>query len=65
MLSAERSANAMKALKNVLLKNGYIENVDFKFAAPVNIVQGKKFENDAAANRAEYEKYQYIKVKVQ
>ena len=65
MLSAERSANAITALRNALLKNGYIENVDFKFDKPLNAVQGKKFENDAMTNRAEYEKYQYIKVKVQ
>ena len=65
ILSAERSANAITSLKNALLKNGYIENDDFKFAAPVNVVQGKKYENDAMKNRAEYEKYQYIKVKVQ
>jgi hypothetical protein len=65
MLSAERSANAKSALKNALLNSGYVENVDFKFAAPVNVVQGKKYENDAMKNRTEYEKYQYIKVKVQ
>ena len=65
ILSNERSVNAQAALTKALLKNGYLENVDFKFAAPVNVVQGKKFENDAVANRAEYEKYQYIKVKVQ
>jgi len=65
MLSAERSENAMTALRNTLLKNGYIENVDFKFDKPLNTVQGKKYENDAMKNRAEYEKYQYIKVKVQ
>ncbi|MDP4716439.1 MAG: hypothetical protein NWQ44_04575 [Flavobacteriales bacterium] len=64
-LSAERSNNAKAALKNVLLKSGYMENVDFKFGEPVNVVQGKKYENDAMTNRAEYEKYQYIKVKVQ
>ena len=44
---------------------GYKENVDFKFEKPVNRVQGKAYENDAMQNRAEYEKYQYIKVKVQ
>jgi hypothetical protein len=31
-LSAERSGNAKAALKNALLKSGYMENVDFKFA---------------------------------
>lgn len=65
MLSAERSANAKAALIKVLLKNGYMENVDFMFGAPVNVVQGKKFENDAKSNRSEYEKFQFIKVKVQ
>jgi hypothetical protein len=65
MLSAERSANAKAALTSALLKNGYIENVDFKYAKPINTVQGKKYENDAMKNRSEYEKYQYIKVKVQ
>jgi hypothetical protein len=65
MLSSERSEYAKTSLKNALLKNGYIENVDFKFAKPSNVVQGKKFENDAMINRTEYEKYQYIKVKVQ
>lgn len=65
MLSAERSANAQSALKNALLKNGYMENVDFKFDTSMNKVQGKKYENDAIKNRAEYEKFQYIKVKVQ
>jgi hypothetical protein len=65
MLSAERSSNAMNTLRNALLKNGYIENVDFKFEKPLNTVQGKKYENDAMKNRSEYEKYQYIKVKVQ
>lgn len=64
-LSAERSAKAQAAIKGALLKSGYMENVDFKFAQPVNTVQGKKYENDAIKNRAEYEKYQYIKVKVQ
>jgi hypothetical protein len=64
-LSAERSAYAMTTLKNTLLNNGYIENVDFKFDKPLNTVQGKKYENDAIKNRTEYEKYQYIKVKVQ
>ncbi|MFM2316282.1 MAG: hypothetical protein RLZZ155_614, partial [Bacteroidota bacterium] len=58
-------ANAKAALKNALLKNGYMENVDFKFEKPVTTVQGKKYENDAMKNRSEYEKYQYIKVKVQ
>jgi hypothetical protein len=65
MLSAERSNNAKATLKGALLKNGYMENVDFKFATPVNVVQGKKYEDDAMINRTEYEKYQYIKVKVQ
>ena len=65
MLSSERSEYAKTSLKNALLKNGYIENVDFKFAKPSNVVQGKKYENDAMKNRSEYEKYQYIKVKVQ
>jgi hypothetical protein len=64
-LSAERSNNAKAALKNALLKSGYMENVDFKFGKPINVVQGKKYENDAMTNRAEYEKNQYIKVKVQ
>ena len=64
-LSAERSSNAKIALTKTLLKNGYIENVDFKFDKPLNTVQGKKYENDAMKNRAEYERYQYIKVKVQ
>jgi hypothetical protein len=65
MLSAERSVNAQSALKNALLKNGYMENVDFKFDTSINKVQGKKYENDAIKNRTEYEKFQYIKVKVQ
>ncbi len=65
MLSSERSANAKAALKSALLKGGYLEDVDFKFATPTNVVQGKKYENDAMKNRTEYEKYQYIKVKVQ
>lgn len=64
-LSAERSERAKAAIIKTLAKSGYMEEVDFTFAKPVNVVQGKKFENDAAANRAEYEKYQYIKVKVQ
>jgi hypothetical protein len=64
MLSNERSENAQTTLKNALLKNGYLENVDFKFETPVNIVQGKEYDNDALTNRTEYEKYQYIKVKV-
>jgi hypothetical protein len=65
ILSNERSVNAQTALTKALLKNGYIENVDFKFEKPINVVQGKKFENDALKNKSEYEKYQYIKVKVQ
>ena len=65
MLSAERSENARIALTNALVKNGYKENIDFKFDKPLNSVQGKIYENDAMTNRAEYEKYQYIKVKVQ
>jgi hypothetical protein len=65
MLSNERSVNAKNALKNALEKKGYLERVDFKFAETVNSVQGKKYENDAITNRAEYEKYQYIRVKVQ
>jgi len=65
MLSNERSVNAKNALKNALEKRGYLERVDFKFAETVNSVQGKKYENDAITNRAEYEKYQYIRVKVQ
>ena len=65
MLSNERSVNAKNALKNALEKKGYLEKVDFKFSEPVNVVQGKKYENDAMKNRSEYEKYQYIKVKVQ
>ncbi len=64
-LSAERSERAKAAIINTLAKSGYMKEVDFTFAKPVNVVQGKKFENDAAANRTEYEKYQYIKVKVQ
>jgi murein L,D-transpeptidase YafK len=65
ILSNERSVNAQTALTKALLKNGYVENVDFKFEKPINVVQGKKFENDALKNKSEYEKYQYIKVKVQ
>lgn len=65
LLSAERVSNATTALKAALLKIGYIENVHYKFDKPITIVQGKKYENDAMTNRAEYEKYQYIKVKVQ
>ncbi len=64
-LSKERSENMKISLTNALVKNGYIENVDFKYAEPINTVQGKKYENDAMTNRVEYEKYQYIKVKVQ
>ena len=64
MLSNERSVNAQKGLTKAFLKNGYIENVDFKFEKPINVVQGKKFENDALQNKSEYEKYQYIKVRV-
>jgi len=65
MLSNERAVNAQTALTKALLKNGYLENVDFKFEKPINVVQGKKYENDALTNKSEYEKYQYIKVKVQ
>ena len=65
MLSSERSKNAMSAMKKTFDKNGYLEIVDFKFETPVNLVQGKKYENDAINNRSEYEKNQYIKVKVQ
>ncbi len=65
MLSNERSVNAQTALTKALLKNGYLENVDFKFEKPINVVQGKKYENDALKSKSEYEKYQYIKVKVQ
>ena len=64
-LSAERSESAKGSLTKALLKSGYFENVDFKFEKPLNRVQGKIYENDAMTNRAEYEKYQYIKVKVQ
>jgi len=65
VLSAERSEHAKASLIKTLAKSGYVENVDFTFAKPINVVQGKKFENDAAENRSEYEKFQYIKVKVQ
>ena len=65
MLSAERAASAKSALKNALLKSGYMENVDFKFDDPKNVVQGKNYENDSEQNRAEYEKVQYFKIKVQ
>jgi len=64
-LSAERSEAAKVSLTKALLKSGYFENVDFKFEKSLNRVQGKIYENDAMTNRAEYEKYQYIKVKVQ
>ena len=64
-IAARRSENAVNVITKELIKRGYLENEDFAFLKSINLVQGKKYENDAMKNRTEYEKYQYIKVKVQ
>lgn len=65
MLAEERTENAKGALNAALQKSGFVLNKDYKFGKLKSVVQGKKYENDAITNRAEYEKNQYIKIIVQ
>ncbi|MFM7769814.1 MAG: hypothetical protein ACKO8Q_04590, partial [Bacteroidota bacterium] len=64
-LSKARSTKAITTIKTELTKMGFKQDVNFVFQPAKNLVQGKKFENDRDTAREEYEKYQYIKIKVQ
>lgn len=64
-LAAWRNKTARDQVKEELAKYGYKEGVDYTFAPPIELVQGKKYEKDAQKNRLIYEQYQYIKIKAQ
>jgi Tol biopolymer transport system component len=64
-LAAWRNKTARNQVIEELAKYGLKENVDYTFAPPVELVQGKKYEKDAQKNRLIYEQYQYIKIKAQ
>ncbi len=63
---AEFRGNATKDMvAGELIKLGYVEGKDFQFTEPRNLVQGKQYEKDAVKNKALYEEFQYIKIKVE
>ncbi|MFM7988603.1 MAG: hypothetical protein ACKPKO_55750, partial [Candidatus Fonsibacter sp.] len=64
-LAKARSGKATTTIVNELTKMGFKKDVNFVFLPANNLVQGKKYENDRDTAREEYEKYQYIKIKVQ
>lgn len=64
-LAKARSQKAQKTIETELKKMGFKTDVNFVFLPTKSMVQGKKYENDKDTARDEYEKYQYIKIKVQ
>jgi len=64
-LTAWRNKTARDQVRDELLKLGAKEGVDYTFATPIELVQGKKYEKDAQKNRLIYEQFQYIKIKAQ
>jgi flagellar motor protein MotB len=63
-LSKARSTFATDEITKELTARGYKLGEQFTFHEATNLVQGKKYENDKDTKRDEYEKYQYIKIKV-
>ena len=63
-LSKARSTFATDEITKELVARGYKLGEQFTFHEATNLVQGKKYENDKDTKRDEYEKYQYIKIKV-
>ncbi|MFM7619311.1 MAG: hypothetical protein ACKO5Y_05675, partial [Bacteroidota bacterium] len=64
-LAKARAQKAQKTIEAELKKMGFKTEVNFVFLPAKSMVQGKKYENDKDTARDEYEKYQYIKIKVQ
>jgi hypothetical protein len=64
-LSAKRNKTAEDQIRDALNKRGRKEGENYTFAKPINLVQGKKYENDAKKNRLIYEQFQYIKIRAQ
>ncbi|MFM9421704.1 MAG: hypothetical protein RIR06_165 [Bacteroidota bacterium] len=64
-LAKARAQKAQKTIEAELKKMGFKTDVNFVFLPAKSMVQGKKYENDKDTARDEYEKYQYIKIKVQ
>ena len=60
-LSDSRAAKAKQQIIDAAKKRGIDVN-KINFTTPLATVQGPAYKNDAAANRATYELYQYIKV---
>ncbi len=64
-LTAWRNQTATDQITGELVKLGYKLGEHFTYGTPVKLVQGKKYENDAKENKAIYEQFQYIKIKVE
>ncbi|MFN9393261.1 MAG: tetratricopeptide repeat protein [Flavobacteriales bacterium] len=64
-LAEWRNRVATELLTNELSRLGLKKGVHFTFGTPLNLVQGKNYENDAEVNKAIYEQFQYIKIKVE
>ncbi|MFM2194576.1 MAG: hypothetical protein RL092_176 [Bacteroidota bacterium] len=64
-LAKARAQKAQKTIDAELKKMGFKADVNFVFLPSKSMVQGKKYENDKDTARDAYEKYQYIKIKVQ
>ena len=64
-LCAWRGQTAQDMIANELIARGFKRGTDFVFTDPINLVQGKVYEKDAAANKAIYEQFQYIKIKIE
>ena len=64
-LAKARAQKAQKTIEAELKKMGFKTDVNFVFLPAKSMVQGKMYENDKDTARDEYEKYQYIKIKVQ
>ncbi len=64
-LTAWRNKTATDQVTGELEKLGFKYGEHFTYGPPVQLVQGKKYENDAKENKAIYEQFQYIKIKVE
>lgn len=64
-LAEFRAKSAEEMIATELEKLGYKQGVNFSFAKALPLVQGKEYEKDAQANKAIYEQFQYIKIKVE
>lgn len=62
-LATWRNKTAENQVRDEMKAFGFVEGKDYIFGEPVKLVQGKKYENDAQKNKAQYEPYQYIKVR--